>query len=77
MNTELLFSWLSFILTCMKHRESQFRMSARDGSPTTGIGGFLRVSVLCTLVGVQAKQGVLASKADAEGPASGGGAFGV
>lgn len=52
-------------------------VSARDGSPTTGVGGFLHVSVLCTLVGVQAKQGVLASKADAERPASGGGAFGV
>lgn len=35
------------------------------------------MSVRYTLVGVQAKQGVLAPKADAERPASGGGAFGV
>lgn len=35
------------------------------------------MSVLCTLVGIQAKQGVLAAEADAERPASRGGAFGV
>lgn len=35
------------------------------------------MSVLFTLVGIQAKQGVLAAKADAECPASRGSAFGV
>lgn len=62
---------------CMKHCETQFRMRARDGSRTTRIRGCLHVSVLYTLVGIQAKQGVLAPKADAERPASGGSAFGV
>lgn len=35
------------------------------------------VSVLATLVGVQAKQGVFATEADAESPAGGGGALGI
>lgn len=77
MNTELVLNWFSFILMCMKHCETQFMMTAYDGSHTTWNRGRPSVSVLYTLVGIQAKQGVLAAKADAERPASRGCAFGV
>lgn len=51
------------------HSESMWMELISEGAPG--------VSVLCTLVGIQAKQGVLAAKADAERPPSRGCAFGV
>lgn len=52
-------------------------IGAIKGSRITRVRRCPRVSVLYTLVGIQAKQGVLAAEADAERPASRGGDFRV
>lgn len=75
MNIALVLNQLSFILMCMKPCETQFMMGAYDGS--LELEGARVCLYSYTLVGIQAKQGVLAAKADAERPASRGRGFGV
>lgn len=78
MSVDLALNQLSFIPTCLKHYEIEFMTRLYDGSlepPYCRVPAC--VAVLITLVRIQAKQGVFAAKADAERPASRGGAFGV